>query len=47
MIPIGALLAGTLADRIGEPATVMMTSSILLAYSLFAFLFFPQIRRSG
>jgi MFS family permease len=47
LLPIGALLAGTLADRIGEPPTVMFMAAVFLAYSLFAFAFFPQIRESG
>jgi predicted MFS family arabinose efflux permease len=47
LIPVGALLAGTLADRINLTASVLVTAAILLAYSLFAFLFFPQIRRTS
>ncbi len=46
LIPVGALLAGTLADRIGEPFAVIFTAAVLLAYSLFALIFFPQIHRS-
>jgi predicted MFS family arabinose efflux permease len=47
LLPLGALMAGLMADRIGEQQTVMMMAVIFLAYSLFAFVRFPQIRRSS
>jgi MFS family permease len=47
MFPIGSLLAGTLAERISEPLAVMIMAVVLMAYSLFAFIFFPQIRRAS
>jgi predicted MFS family arabinose efflux permease len=46
MIPIGSLLAGTLADRISEPVAVKVMAMVLMVYSIFAFIFFPQIRRA-
>lgn len=46
-IPVGALLAGVLADRTGEPSAVMIMAVVFMAYSLFAYLFFPQIRRAS
>ncbi len=46
LAPIGALLAGTLADGINVTAAVLVMAAVFLAYSLFAFLFFPQIRKS-
>jgi predicted MFS family arabinose efflux permease len=45
--PIGALLAGTMADRFGEQFSVLVMAAIFLAYASFAFIFFPQIRRSS
>jgi MFS family permease len=44
--PVGALLAGTLADRLNVTAAVLVMGAVFLAYSLFAFLFFPQIRKA-
>lgn len=46
-MPIGALLAGTLAANIGEPETAVISSSILMAYSLFLFFRVPKIRSLG
>lgn len=47
LFPIGALISGVLADRIGEQQTVMAMAVIFLAYSLFALVFFPHIRKTS
>lgn len=44
---LGALIAGTTAEQIGEPLTVMLSSSILLLLAILAFIFLPNIRRQG
>ncbi len=44
-VPIGALLAGQLADRAGEPATVVLTALIPLAYAAWLWLRAPWLRR--
>jgi MFS family permease len=42
--PFGSLLAGTLADRIGAPHTVMLTGSLCVAGSLWFALELPKVR---
>jgi MFS family permease len=44
-MPIGSLLAGVAADKIGEPLTVMLASGMLIMMAIVAWLFFPDIRR--
>ena len=46
-IPIGALLAGAVAERIGAPLTAMICAGILLVYALVAWVFLPDIRRQA
>jgi predicted MFS family arabinose efflux permease len=46
-IPIGALLAGVVAQRVGAPITMMVSAVILLLFSLVAWVFFPDIRRKA
>ncbi len=44
-MPVGALLAGTLASRLGEPVTVSLCAVLLLVFTLLIMLFFPALRR--
>jgi predicted MFS family arabinose efflux permease len=44
-IPIGALLAGAVAQAIGSPVTVMISAGILMDVAVIAWIFFPDIRR--
>ena len=44
-MPIGSLLAGTVAERIGEPFTVMLGAGSCLLLAIVAWLFLPDIRR--
>ena len=46
MAPIGSLLAGILAEQFSEPLAVKVMAVVLMIYSIFAFLLFPQIRRA-
>jgi MFS family permease len=43
-MPIGSLLAGSVAQRIGEPLTVMLGAGFLLILAVSAWLFLPKIR---
>lgn len=43
-MPIGALLAGSVAARIGEPNTVLFGALITLGFAAFMWVFLPQIR---
>ncbi len=45
MIPIGALLAGTLAEYLGAPTAVTVTASVMLVAVLGMWFVFPKIRR--
>jgi MFS family permease len=45
-MPIGSLLAGSVADRIGEPITVVLASGFVLLYGLLVLVRVPQLRRS-
>jgi predicted MFS family arabinose efflux permease len=45
LYPIGSLLAGSAATRIGAPATVTISALVMLAFAVFAYLRFPQLRR--
>ncbi len=42
-LPVGALLAGTVADHIGEPLTVVCGASALLAYAVWTRIFQPRV----
>jgi predicted MFS family arabinose efflux permease len=46
-IPIGALLAGAVAEHIGAPITAMICAGILLVYALLAWVLLPDIRRQA
>jgi MFS family permease len=42
--PLGALLSGALAEAIGEPVTVALEASVMLAFAGFLWLRMPQLR---
>ncbi len=44
-MPLGSLLSGALAERIGEPLTVAAGAVMLMVLALVAWFFLPQIRR--
>jgi predicted MFS family arabinose efflux permease len=44
LMPVGSLLAGTVAERIGEPGTVMLGAAIMLACALAVWILFPRLR---
>lgn len=44
LMPVGALLAGQVAQTIGAPATVILTALISLAFALLIWLRVPQLR---
>jgi MFS family permease len=44
-MPIGSLLAGSLAQWIGEPVTVMVGAFLLLVFAVAAWMFLPDISR--
>ena len=46
-MPIGALLAGTAAGKIGEPITVMAGAVLLMVMAIAAWIFLPEIRKQG
>ncbi len=46
-IPIGALLAGALAQKIGAPFTAVVCAAALFVCAVIAWIFFPDIRRQG
>jgi fucose permease len=43
--PIGSLMAGTLAARIGEPVTVILSAVLLLIYAGMVWWLSPGFRR--
>lgn len=43
-MPIGGLLAGTVAARTSEPVTVFMGATITLVFAALVWLFFPRLR---
>ncbi len=45
-MPLGALLAGQAAARLGEPATVLLGGSLLLIYSAWVWLRVPDLRHT-
>lgn len=44
-MPLGSLLAGAMAQRIGEPATVLVNASVVLLASMLIFWRLPYIRK--
>ncbi len=44
-MPLGSLLAGSLAQWVGEPLTVMVGSALLLVLAIAAWAFLPDIRQ--
>jgi MFS family permease len=42
--PIGSMLAGQMAEYLGEPLTLVISSLVLLVYVAFLFLRFPEMR---
>jgi MFS family permease len=44
-MPIGSLLAGLLASRLGEPPTVKLSAAGLLVFVLLVWLLFPKVRK--
>ncbi len=43
-MPIGALLAGGIAERVGEPTTIVLGALISLAFAVAMWVFLPRIR---
>jgi MFS family permease len=44
LVPVGSLLAGTVAERIGEPGAVMLGAGVMLACALAVWVLFPGLR---
>lgn len=44
-LPIGSLLAGALAERLGEPAAILINGSILLVITLLTLLLKPSMKK--
>jgi len=44
MMPIGALLGGTLAEWLGEPSAVFIGGTVSLLMAIAVFFFFPRVR---
>jgi len=44
LMPVGSLLAGILAEHIGEPGTVVLGAAVMLACALAVWIFFPKLR---
>jgi MFS family permease len=44
LMPVGSLLAGTVAEHIREPGTVMLGSAVMLAAALAVWVLFPGLR---
>ena len=47
LMPLGAMLAGIVAQRFGEPVAVLAGATITLAYAGFVWLRVPELRRAG
>ncbi len=45
-LPIGALAAGALADKVGLPLTVILGAACMLFISLAIYIFVPQLRKA-
>lgn len=46
-MPLGALLVGYMADKIGEPNTLLIDALILMAFALFIYVKMSFLRREG
>ena len=46
-MPIGALITGNVAEKIGEPGALLINAVLLLTFSIFVFLRLPYLRRQG
>jgi MFS family permease len=44
-MPLGALFAGTFAEKFNEPLTVMLGAAVLMVLAIAAWIFLPSIRR--
>jgi len=44
-LPVGSLMIGALAARIGEPSAIILNSSIALGFAVVVYLFMPKLRR--
>ena len=44
-IPVGALLAGGVAQKLGSPLTVMLSAGVLLIFCVVTWIFLPEIRK--
>jgi MFS family permease len=47
LMPIGSLLAGGVAEWIGEPLTVAIGAAILLVFAGLVWLRVPELRQAG
>jgi MFS family permease len=45
LMPIGGLLAGAVADSIGEQPTIILSAVILLAVAVLVWALLPQVRK--
>ena len=45
LMPVGSLLAGTMAEHIGEPGTLMLSAGVVLACALVVWIRFPDLRQ--
>jgi hypothetical protein len=44
-MPIGSLLAGSMANQVGEPITVAISAVVLLAFGAFTWFYLPALRK--
>jgi predicted MFS family arabinose efflux permease len=44
-MPLGSLIAGGVADRIGEPATLFICAVVLFIFAICVYIFLPYLRR--
>jgi MFS family permease len=44
LMPVGSLMAGTIAEHIGEPGTLLLGAGIMLICALAVWVFFPRLR---
>jgi fucose permease len=44
-MPLGSLIAGAVAEKFGEPLTVIMSAIILACFSVAAWAFLPDVRK--
>jgi MFS family permease len=45
IVPVGALLAGSVAQKLGSPLTVLYSAGILMIFVVATWIFLPEIRR--